>query len=633
MKQLFFALGVWVTLLAGFAQQPSLEQLRQNVAELEARWNDYPALRGTVAPDLRAARLTLVGRLQKDLAYFSSKNPGTDKATKQLLDQIAQEITQQNAQLVSEATQSGSASGGGTPLKESLKTNEKSQPAKPEPQPPDPNPKAEDVLATPISDVQMSFAYQIGVSLIRGKGFQGGCTIGSGAITSDAAIWDVTVTLVAKQMPAFQTAGPFAQTNGKGLLVVPLITMDQNTQLLLSGRKAYIGRAEQNVLAPKFHFRNLSLNEVTDLLQSLKANQTRVETAFGGAAPKITVYQILAPVSAGAFVSSYFNAVEERLLDNTEVNSTNLAGKLNANAGKDLVVTVDGANTKVHIAPLITLTFSPPQLVGDSVDELTKFASDLANLGTSGHLDFTKPKGSQLTATPADKPFVIENECFQISFTPGLQNGGVAPAGSFRGRISYVPDKIPLTLKLSASGEGSNDRTKPNRIAGSGDFTYLARPFAHGWYATVGATGDYSYSQLAGVGMNEWRGGGKFELQTPVQNFFPVRSGSDQKPTLTIETGGIGGSTFHTKTSFVVRGDFIYSLQPSAKLFLDLQAAAGHSDDTRFNGRRDFSFGSFGGRFAIYNDWDFIAKYECGRKDPVYVKSCGWQTGFGLKTK
>jgi hypothetical protein len=149
----------------------------------------------------------------------------------------------------------------------------------------------------------------------------------------------------------------------------------------------------------------------------------------------------------------------------------------------------------------------------------------------------------------------------------------------------------------------------------------------------VGATGESSYEQLAGIGVTEWRGGGKFELQTPVQKFFPVRGGNDQKPTLTIEAGGIGGSTPNTNTNFVVRGDFVYTLQPDAKMFLDFRAAAGHSQDGRFAGRNDFSFGGITGRYTLYKDWDFIAKYQCGRQDPLYVKSCGWQTGFGIKTK
>jgi hypothetical protein len=502
-------------------------------------------------------------------------------------------------------------------------------------------------LASPVSDLaKMTFTYDLGVSPIfntNGARYQGGCTIGSGAITSDAGVWDVVITLLAKEMKDFkQISGGFAQTNGQGVVIVPLITMDQNTQLLVSGRKAYIGRAEQNIIAPKFHFRNLSLNEVTDLLQSLKANDVKIKAAFGTAAPKITLYQILLP--SGANAAATLNAIEGQLLSTPDlITHENLVKQLSARAGTDLEVTPrNGSPITVHIEQPISVTYSAPQLTGDTVEDLKKFVTNLANLGTHGDLNLAKDAKDPQRLTKADgtpggeqtgQPLIIENECFQLTFAPGIQNGGISPAANFKARISYIPETVPFTLKFSAAGEAASDVTKPRRVAGSGDLTYLSKPFWGGWYATFGATGDSSYAQLAGIGVTEWRGGGKVELQTPVQRFFPVRSGNDQKPTLTVEAGGIGGSTPNTPTTFLVRGDFVYTLQPEAKIFLDFHASAAHANDARFAGRNDFSFGSFTGRYTIYNDWDFIANYQCGRQDPLYLKSCGWQMGFGVKPK
>jgi hypothetical protein len=498
-------------------------------------------------------------------------------------------------------------------------------------------------FASPVSDLtKMTFTYDIGVSPIfntNGARYQGGCTIGSGAITSDAGVWDVVITLLAKQMQGFSPIGPFAQTNGQGAVIVPLITMDENTQLLVSGRKAYIGRAEQNIIAPKFHFRNLSLNEVTDLLQSLKANDVKIKAAFGTAAPKITLFQILLPPGANAAAS--FNAIEGQLLSTPDlITHENLVKQLSARAGSDLEITPrHGSPITVHIEQPISITYSAPQLTGDTIDDLTKFVGKLANLGTHGDLNLAKASDrlTKADGTPGGEqtgqPLIIENECFQLTFAPGIQNGGISPAANFKARISYIPETVPFTLKFSAEGEAASDVTKPRRVAGSGDFTYLSKPFLGGWYATFGATGDSSYAQLAGIGVTEWRGGGKVELQTPVQTFFPVRSGNDQKPTFTVEAGGIGGSTPNTPTTFIVRGDFVYTLQPEAKIFLDFHASAAHANDARFAGRNDFSFGSFSGRYTIYNDWDFIANYQCGRQDPLYLKSCGWKMGFGVKPK
>jgi hypothetical protein len=501
----------------------------------------------------------------------------------------------------------------------------------------------------PVDLSKMSFTYMLAVSPIfqsKGPGFQGGCTIGSGAITSDAAVWDVVITLLAKQMDGLNDLGDLVQTDGKSL-IVPVISMDQNTTLLIRGRKAYLGRAEQAILAPRFHFRDLSLNEVTDLLQSLKDNNAKIQAALGAATPTMSVYQI--PLPEGANPSLTLLSIEQVLFNNNPdmVNHDNLVKQFKANAGTDLNITVQNKNLSVHIPPPVTVAYSTPELSGDSADELSKFAARLANLGAQANINLAKSKNDKDRITHKDEkgndqpgpgstgqPLVIENECFKLSFVPGIQNGGISPAANFKGRISYVPQSVPLTLKLSAEGEAASDTAKPRRVSGTGDFAYLTAPFLGGWYVTFGAAGDASYAQMAGIGVTEWRGGGKFELQTPAQSFFfPARGGNDQKPTLTIEAGGVGGNTPNTNTNLIVRGDFVYTLQPSAKIFLDFRAAAAHSDDHRFAGRNDFSFGGFTGRYTIYNDWDFIATYECGRKDPLYVKSCGWQTGFGLKTK
>ena len=504
-------------------------------------------------------------------------------------------------------------------------------------------PGAAPAFASPLSSLEsMEFTYDIGVSVQFNKSgglFQGGCTFGSGALTSDAAVWDVVVTLLSKKLNGMEPVGYFSRTKDH-VIVVPLISMDLETQFLVRGRKAYIGRAVQNILAPKFQFRNLSLNEVTDLLEALKSNEVAIQTAFAGAAPRMTVYQVLEPTDTKKPAASILNALEEQLLGSNPdlITSQNLAKALAAQAGKDLTVSPGGTAVTVHVQPGITVPFSSPTLTGETADEVAAFARRLANLGEHGDLDLTKEQGKRLTSSTgagpevAPKPFVVENECFQLSFTPGVENGGLNPAASFRGRISYIPEHSSFSLKMAAEGEAAQSDSQPRRIAGHGDVTYLSKPFAGGWYATFGATGDYSYSPVMNVRVDEWRAGGKIELQTPVQHFFPVRGGNDQKPTLTIEGGAIGGTNAQT-TGSLVRGDFVYTLQPSQRMFFDFKANGAHASDRRFGGRRDFSFGSIVGRFAIYGDWDFVAKYECGRKDPQYVKQCGWQTGFGMRTK
>ncbi|MGI9102213.1 MAG: hypothetical protein ACR2IF_07185 [Terriglobales bacterium] len=500
-------------------------------------------------------------------------------------------------------------------------------------------------FASPLRNLEsMEFTYHIGVSVQfnqSGGLFQGGCTFGSGALTSDAAVWDVVVTLLSKKLSGMDPVGYFSRTNNQGVILVPLISMDLQTRFLVRGRKAYIGQAVQNVLAPKFHFRNLSLNEVTDLLEALKSNEVIIQNTFAGATPRMTVYQILVRTGTKKPAASILNALEEQLLGSNPdlITAENLSKALAAQAGKDVDLSPGGTAITVHVQPGISVPFSPPTLAGQTADEVSAFARRLANLGEHGDLNLANEPGKRLTsssgagAEAAPKPFVVENECFQLSFTPGVQNGGLNPAANFRGRISYVPEHSAFSLKLAAEGEAAQSDSQPRRIAGQGDVTYLAKPFAGGWYATFGAIGNYSYSQVMMARVDEWRAGGMIELQAPVQHFFPARGGNDQKPTLTIEGGAIGGTNAQSTAGSLMRGDFVYTLQPGQRMFLDFKANGGHASDHRFGGRQDFSFGSIVGRFAIYGDWDFILKYECGRKDPQYLKECGWQTGFGMRTK
>jgi hypothetical protein len=227
----------------------------------------------------------------------------------------------------------------------------------------------------------MSFSYVLGVSpkfQSNGQGFQGGCTIGSNAITSDAAIWDVVITLVAQQMQGLRNIEDLALTDEK-TLIVPLITIDQNTEFLVSGRRTYIGRSEQNILNPKFHFRNLSLNEVTDLLQSLKANNAKIQAAFGTATPTMSVYQIILP--AGADPDSVLFFLEGKLLNTTGISHDNLVKQLKADEGKDLNIGTEDKPQMIHIPAALTVAYSAPQLSGDSGDVVANFATRLANLG------------------------------------------------------------------------------------------------------------------------------------------------------------------------------------------------------------------------------------------------------------
>ena len=63
-----------------------------------------------------------------------------------------------------------------------------------------------------------------------------------------------------------------------------------------------------------------------------------------------------------------------------------------------------------------------------------------------------------------------------------------------------------------------------------------------------------------------------------------------------------------------------------------MNADGGWSNGARFASEKKFSYLSIQGRFNLESSWDYVVRYECGRKEPDYRKFCGWQTGLILLT-
>jgi hypothetical protein len=118
---------------------------------------------------------------------------------------------------------------------------------------------------------------------------------------------------------------------------------------------------------------------------------------------------------------------------------------------------------------------------------------------------------------------------------------------------------------------------------------------------------------------------------------FRARGGSLARPLLSVEGGAAGGNRLLgggllpvSKTEFVSKGTFQYSVRATDRATIDLSGAAGASASEFFNGRKYFSNVRLQARFNLTKDFDFLARYDCGRRSPDYVKFCGWQTGMVL---
>ena len=667
--------------MAAFGQQPSLEQLRQNVAELEARWNDYPTLRSTVAPDLRAARLALVARLQKDLAYFASKNAGPDKSTKQLLDQIAREITQQNTKLVSEATGSDGGNGKGMPPEALPKPDETkpkqtaTQPKtnleqKPVQQSVDTKPHVDQTTAVQPGQITEAnagtskldpkaipngFKYTIDIS----RDFKTGnanSNCSNRAFGQEAAVWMVKVMLsplTQDGRPALQSADTiFQDSSGRtfNVLVFSAKQQGETTTLLTGDKSTYVGHLKNYARSVQLVFENKTLAEATDIVNLLAAHPDKIQVALSPKTVDLEIYQFSYVSNDPQVITkdNFYNALKKH------IDASDLRNSLKS-------ITAKG-EFKLPVDPLGEVTFQTAYLSPADTPELnnllkkveidpTTLAAAQANLKQlidHGLLfESSDPKFSAEMARKdpanadtngqdenAKQLIVVDNPCYQFSVAP-LANGssGLQPAASFKLRYDYYSPGNALVFRLRGEGEGADSTKYFQRIKVSGEPTVFLVKDKGGWQVVGGGLGTYSFTRPNGNLVSEWRAGGKLEIKTPVLFMFNQLAGSNSKPTFNLEAAAAGGDATTTRTTdFDIRARFVYTLRASTKMSLDFTAAAGASNTARFAKSKNFSFLDFGGRYNFSSDWDYIVRYQCGKQDPDYKKFCGWQTGFALVT-
>lgn len=270
------------------------------------------------------------------------------------------------------------------------------------------------------------------------------------------------------------------------------------------------------------------------------------------------------------------------------------------------------------------------QLDQGSVDRLTKSVAQLASTGKGTSGDSANPP-----------IMVIDEPCVSFAVTPVVSGSSPSLASTFRLRYDiYSPDGRSF-FKLRANGDGDLGGSYFNRVEGAVDVGVNNKGAVN---LAGGATGGYAFTRVNGQVVDEWTAAGKFQAHLPAL-FFAVRPGSLTRPILNVEGGASGGHHLDTtaaagtaaaivrnKTAFVTKGSFLYTVRPSTRFSIDLQAAAGASDSEFFGNRHSFSNIRIEARFNVTKDYDFIARYDCGRRDPAYIKFCGWQTGLILVT-
>jgi hypothetical protein len=186
---------------------------------------------------------------------------------------------------------------------------------------------------------------------------------------------------------------------------------------------------------------------------------------------------------------------------------------------------------------------------------------------------------------------------------------------------------------LRGDGEGSGNSKDFQRIAASIEGMTLTQSTSHSVRWDFGGIARVNHSLKGGVRKDEWQVGGKLQLQMPFVHLPSARASANTKPTIDIE--GVAGSVQEPNSKnnvdFLVHANLAYSYR-TGRFTVATESQNGWSNKSFFNNRSQFSFGSLELRYNVKDNLDFLGRYECGKKPPDYLKSCGWKSGFDILT-
>jgi hypothetical protein len=227
--------------------------------------------------------------------------------------------------------------------------------------------------------------------------------------------------------------------------------------------------------------------------------------------------------------------------------------------------------------------------------------------------------------------FIIDEPCLQFSVSPLVAAGQEGTtAVSFRGRYDFYNPTGRRFVKLRAEGDGSPSGVYYDRIEGTVDIGVN-----HGVPRSVlslSGNGSYSLKRESGEKRDAWRAVVKAQLQGPnLAGIIGALPGATTSPILSVEFGGTGGNALtDSDAGWTTRATAMLTGRLATRLYLDLRGVGAIGSSAQFAGRKRYTYGSAQVRFNVNKDWDYLIKYECGRKDPDYQNFCGGQSGLAL---
>jgi hypothetical protein len=482
-----------------------------------------------------------------------------------------------------------------------------------------------------------------GVQTVKDGQVQNGCGANQ-PFTQDAPIWSVILRLDASgslksgtsDIPKIKSF-PFFRDPATNTFYAVVVDGPSQTFSSVNQKGESLTVHVRNVLGQvNMAIEGLTLAQLTDVAAAVKAHASQFTGKLSSLGYTAKLYKVTGPKSESEFIGA--------LVGDIDPTAANAQGLL----AQNLQVLTTAAAPANQAVILDTGTLGSIQLVDDSFAKLNDNVKSILQNGalkagnrapaqsTAGGNADTLAGAPGAAGSGGDNPvvFAIDEPCFGFSVAPIVSGASGSLASTFRFRYDIYSAGGTSFLKLRANGDGALNGSYFNRAEGSAVLGVNNKGLV---VVNGGAAFGYSFSRPGASVVDEWTASGKFQFSLPPV-LFVNRAGMQSRPTVTVDGGGSGGR--HAQlgrlgttrdTSFVAKGAFAYTIRPSEMLSIDLTGGLGASSETTFfNGRRYFSNARVEIRYNVSKDYDFLARYDCGRRGPDYLKYCGWTTGFTM---
>jgi hypothetical protein len=394
-----------------------------------------------------------------------------------------------------------------------------------------------------------------------------------------------------------------------GKLHVPSFTAGPAGRVRLShAGKTYEGDVSVRFTGElRVTYQGLSLAEAGDVL-AISGAAEKIAQTFQGAGLSLTIFEVTPPASVKTSNQLDTFYLEQLLLVHANIPNAlaRLAAKRPEDQQKEVGYTVTSRTVPLTISPEATQA------------SLAVARANVLNL-------IGNPKAANGSILLVDEP------CLQFSLAPTLSGtDSVATAATFRARYDFLDAHNKTFLKLRAEGQGATQGTYYDRLEADAFFG-INRTVAR-VVLGLGGSGSYALSRENNEKRDQWTVVTKLQANLPnMTGILGALPGAGTSPILNLELGAVGKDNGTVTTrEFLARANALFTARVTTRLSLDLQGSAGWSSEPLYADSESFRYGKFEVRFNLSKDWDYLVRYECGRKPPEYQNFCGSQSGFAM---